>query len=152
MNKVMSFMNELYLWIPNEVRKRPSDVVIASYLIILVLSVWLGWIPPTVTVFNEAAHMPLMIISQFYLFIGSSIILLSMIFHHKGKMGCWEFKYGERMGWWGVFAGSAVLSIAAILFSPGQDMGWPTAIWAILSISALFKIILITGDRRSWTR
>lgn len=152
MNKVQRLLKGLYYWFPNEIRKRPSDSAVASYLIILVLSVWLGWVPPTVMVFSEAAHTPLMIISEMYLFVGGIVILLSMMFHHKGKLGCIEFKYGERMGWWGVFAGSAALSLSAIFFSPGQDMGWPTAVWLILSISALFKIILITGDRRSWTR
>lgn len=152
MNKVQKLFKGLYYWFPNEIRKRPSDAAVSSYLIILVLSVWFGWVPPTVMVFSEAAHTPLMIISETYLFLGALVILLSMLFHHKGKLGCLEFKYGERMGWWGVFAGSAALALSAIFFSPGQDMGWPTAGWTILSISALFKIILITGDRRSWTR
>jgi hypothetical protein len=151
-NKVQNFFSGLYLWIPNEVRKRPSDVAVTSYLIILVLSVWLGWVPPTVMVFSEAAYMPLIIISEIYLLVSSIMILISMLFHHRGRLGFIEFKYVERMGWWGVFAGSAALALSAIFFSPGQDMGWPTAIWTILSISALFKIILITGDRRSWTR
>ena len=152
MNKVQKFFKDLYYWFPNEIRKRPSDAAVSSYLIILVLSVWLGWVPPTMMVFSEAAHTPLMIISETYLFLGGLVILISMLFHHRGKLGCLEFKYGERMGWWGVFAGSAALALSAIFFSPGQDMGWPTAVWTILSISALFKIILITGDRRSWTR
>ena len=152
MNKVQKFFKGLYHWFPNEIRKRPSDSAVASYLVILVLSVWFGWVPPTVMVFSEAAHTPLMIISEAYLFLGGLIILVSMLFHHRGRIGCLEFKYGERMGWWGVFSASAALALSAIFFSPGQDMGWPTAIWTILSISALFKIILITGDRRSWTR
>lgn len=152
MNKVHKFFSGLYFWLPNEVRKRPSDVAVSSYLIVLVMSVWLGWVPPSVMVFSEAAYMPLIIVSEVYLLAGAVVILFSMLFHHRGRLGCLEFKYGERMGWWGVFAGSAALALSAIFFSPGQDMGWPTAIWTILSISALLKIILITGDRRSWTR
>jgi hypothetical protein len=152
MKEFNNFLYKGYMLIPNEIRRRPSDLAIPVFLAILVVSVWLNLIPPSVMFFSEARYELAMILSEIYLMVGAILITGSMILNVKDRVSAIKYRYVERLGWWAIFSGSAVLAIFAIAFSPDQDMGWPTAAWTVFAISALLKIILMTGDRRSWTR
>lgn len=145
-------LKRIYNSIPYEIRLRPFDFFVPIFLIVLILAHWFKWLPPSSFFFQDAKYEWLVILCEIDLLIGSIIVMISMAinsFDHRcvSKVGKLEI-----IGWWTIFVGSLSLSISAIVFTPGQNVGWPTLIWSVNALAALIKVMSPLEDKIKWIR
>lgn len=138
--------------LPAEIKDRPFDLFISLFFIIIILSNWLNWFPPSVLFFKEANYFWIPMFAEIDIFIGSIIVCVAMLLNSYKHRCHYRVSMFELLGWWGIFAGSSALVIGAIALTPDDDMGWPTLVWTINSLAALIKILSPLEDKIKWIK